>query len=445
MSDLHTLLKRVPFFQALDATTKDEFVKDARHLRVPRGTVLTREGERADDVYFLLDGELSVSVKGRQVGLVDAPRTVGLLAVLDGQPRTASLEVFKNAEVIRLSGEGFHALLASRLSFSRAVLDALAQETRGAFAQQERDRAAMDDFFESPSAKLVPGPYVAGPVEMLAFVMRDDAARLRALLPPGCAPLPGLEDTYLLTVDFFEDVHSKAAAGAGRRFSYREVTPFLPCVGPDLVPGLFCPELYPDNYLAILLGRELYGFPKRLGRIERGAGNVTLSAGHRLILRASWDRARMASPKDLGAHLAKTTGRVKLPDVAARAVGQVFEAFTGPRAQALWPKVPVLVRKQIPEASSAYESRLAIDQLVRVPFELEDVGGYAVLARPRVDFFADGFFLGGQPVAGFRQTLRFTFGAGETVKDYRADGVLAPRRLERVAGLARTVVRRLAG
>lgn len=445
MSDLQPHLKRVPFFQALDATTKDEFLKDARLLRLPRGTVLTREGERADDVFFLLEGELSVSVKGRQVGLLDAPRTVGLLAALDGQPRTASLEVFRHAEVVRLSGEGFRALLASRLSFSRAVLDALAAETRAAFAQQERDRSAMDDFFQSPSARLVPGPYTAGPVEMLAFVMRDEPSRLRALLPPGCAPLPGLEDTYLLTVDFFEDVHSKAAAGEGRRFSYREVTPFVPCVGPDLVPGLFCPELYPDNYLAILLGRELYGFPKRLGRIERGAGNVTLSAGHRLILRATWDRARMSSAKELGAHLAKTTGRVKLPDVAARAVGQVFEAFMGPRAQALWPKVPVLVRKQIPEASSVYESQLAIDALVRVPFELEDVGGYAVLERPRVDFFADGYFLGGQPVAGFRQTLRFTFGAGQTVKDYRADGVLAPRRLERVAGLARTVVRRLAG
>jgi hypothetical protein len=153
----------------------------------------------------------------------------------------------------------------------------------------------------------------------------------------------------------------------------------------------------------------------------------------------------MSSAWELGAHLAKTTGRGKLPDVAARAVGQVFEAFMGPRAQALWPKVPVLVRRQTPDASSGYESKWAIDALVRVPFELEDVGGYAVLERPRVDFFAEGYFLGGQPVAGFRQTLRFTFGAGQTVKDYRADGVLAPRRLERVAGLARTVVRRLAG
>ncbi|MCC6337663.1 MAG: acetoacetate decarboxylase family protein [Myxococcales bacterium] len=445
MTDLHARLRTLPFFQSLDAVTKDELLKDARHLRLTRGTALTREGERADDVFFLLDGELSVSVKGRLVGLLDAPRTVGLLALLDGQPRSASLEVFRAAEVIRLSGDGFRALLASRLSFSRAVLDAVAKETREAYAQQEKDRAAMDDFFESPSAHLVPGPYVAGPVEMLAFVMRDDARRLAALLPPGCAPLPGLEDTWLLTVDTFEDVHSRAEAGQGRRFSYREVTPFVPCVGPDLVPGLFCPELYPDNYLALVLGRELYGFPKRLGRIERGAGQVTLSAGHRLVLRASWDRARGCRASELGAHLAKTTGRVKLPDLAARAAGRLLEALTTERAQALWPKVPVLVRKQIPEASSVYERRLAIDALVRVPFELEEVGGYAVLERPRVDFFALDFFLGGQPVAGFRQSVRLSFGAGQTLRDYRAEGALAPRRLERVAGFARTVVRRLAG
>lgn len=444
MSDLHARLRELPFFRALDAVTKDEFLKDARHLRLPRGTLLTKEGERADDVFFLLDGELAVTVKGRLAGLLDAPRTLGLLAVLDGQPRSASLEVFRQAEVVRLPGDAFRALLASRLSFSRAVVDALAQETRLAFEQQQQDRAAMDDFFESPSARLVPGPYTAA-VEMLAFVMRDDAKRLAALLPPGCTSLPGFEDTWLLAVTFFSDVHSKSPAGEGRRFHYREVTPFVPCVGPDLVPGLFCPELYPDNYLAILLGRELYGFPKRLGRVERGAGQVTLSAGHQLVLRASWDRARSCQPKELGAHLVKTAGRGALPDVAARAAGQLFEAFTGARAQALWPKVPVLVRKQIPDAGSVYQRQLAIDALVRVPFELDEVGGAAVLERPRVDFFAPDFFLGGLPVAGFRQTLRFTFGAGETVKDYRAAGTLAPGRLERVLGLAGTVVRRLAG
>jgi len=445
MTDLHARLRDVPFFQALDAVTKDEFLKEARHVRLQRGTVLTREGEKADDVFFLLDGELSVTVKGRLQALLEAPRAVGLLALLDGQPRSASLEVFRNAELVRLSGDGFRALMASRLSFTRAVVDALSKEMRDAFAQQERDRAAMDDFFESPSAHLVPGPYAAGPVEMLAFVMRDDAARLKALLPPGCAPLPGLEDTYLLTVDFFEDVHSKAEAGRGRKFSYREVTPFVPCVGPDLVPGLYCPELYPDNYLAIVLGRELYGFPKRLGRVERGVGQVTLTSGHRLVLRASWDRVRSCRASELGAHLAKTTGRVKLPDLAARAVGQLFEAFTHERTQVLWPKVPVLVRKQIPESSSVYERRLAIDELVRVPFELEELGGYAVLERPRVDFFAPDFFLGGQPLAAFRQVVHFTFGAGQSVRNYRAEGVVAPRRLERVAGLAKTVVRRLAG
>jgi hypothetical protein len=108
----------------------------------------------------------------------------------------------------------------------------------------------------------------------------------------------------------------------------------------------------------------------------------------------------------------------------------------------LWPKVPVLVRRQVPDAADA---RLAVDALVRVSFELEEVGGYAVLERPRVEFFAETFALGGQPVAAFRQVLHFTFGAAQTVRDYRAEGVLAPRRLERVAGLARTVVRRLAG
>ncbi|MEW5743054.1 MAG: cyclic nucleotide-binding domain-containing protein [Myxococcota bacterium] len=441
MTDLHARLRAVPFFQSLDAVTKDEVLRDARHLRLPRGAVLTREGERADDVFFLLDGALAVSRKGRPVDLLEAPRMLGLLGVLDGRHADGTMEVSRPAEIIRLSGDGFRALLASRLSFSRAVVDALARESRHAQAWQERDAATMDDFCEAPGARLLPGPYT-GRAELLVFVMRDDARRLSALLPPGCVPLAGLEDTWLLTVDTFEDVHSRA--DEGRRFGYREVASFLPCVGPDLVPGLFCPEVCQDSAFAVLLGRELYGFPSRLGQVERGTGQVLLKTGNRLVLRTSWDRARGCRASEVGAHLAKTVGRVRLPDLAARAVGKLFEALTTERAQALWPGLPVLVRRQVP-SSDAHARQLAVDALVRTPLELEDVGGYALLERPRVDFFVEDSLTRGQALAGFRQTLRLTFGAAQTLRDYRGEGALAPRRLERVAGLARTVVRRLAG
>jgi hypothetical protein len=414
------------FFPHLQDATIALLTEHARTRKLPRGFVLTHEGELGDDVYFLRSGELAVWRAGRLITLLEGPRIIGLTSSLDAQPRTASLEVLRDAELSSVRGDVFRKLVAERADLSAAVIAQLSLELREAWREQEFDRQAVDDFFETPSARLVPGPYTAD-VELRAFVMRDEATRLKALLPPGCAPLPGLEDSWLLLLSHFRDVHSEHVQG--RTYSYREVTPFVPCLGPDSQPGLFCPELYPDNYLAILLGRELYGFPKRMGRVHRGPTHVSLAVGHRLVLRAGWSEEREGDAAMVGAHMASAL--TPLPSLVTSAVGKVASLFTSRRR--LWPSVNVLVRKQIPEASSVYDARaMRIDELVRVPFHLEAVGGFSVLESPEVRFFQDDFFLGGEARVAFKQDLKFTFGAGTVVHDYRARPTPAPSLASRV-------------
>ncbi|MFT3710563.1 MAG: cyclic nucleotide-binding domain-containing protein [Archangium sp.] len=418
-------------FPTVGAETREVLLKSATELQLTRGFVLTREGERGDDLYFLVSGELAVKRGGRLLAMLEGPRLVGLTAALDEEPRSASLEVLSDAVLIRIRGEAFRDAMNTRLDLAQAVVRELQSDLRDAWNQQERDRQSLDDFFVSPSARLVPGPYVAQ-LEVCTFVMRESSVKLKSLLPPGCTPLPGAEETWLLLVSHFTDVQSESPSGFGRRFSYREVSPFIPCVGPDLLPALFCPELYPDNYLAILLGRELYGFPKRMGRFEVGEHHVSLAVGHQLALRTEWSNARTCTAAELGAHLTGT-----------RLVGPFFGVMSSQLAKLLWPRVPVLVRKQIPEASSLYERSLHIDELVSIPFELSNVSGFAVLEKPEVRFLSDAFPLGGDTLLGYRQHMGFKFGAGEVLRDYRERGEENLTVRERVGGLLGTLARRV--
>lgn len=416
------------FFPGLQDSTRALLNEHARVRKLPRGFVLTKEGELGEDVYFLLTGELAVWRTGRLITLLEGPRIVGLTSALDAQPRTASLEVLRDAELISVRGEVFRKLVAERPDLSAAVIAALSSDLREAWQQQEHDRQSLDDFFESPNAQLVPGPYTAD-VELRTFVMQDSSSRLKALLPPGCVPMPGLEDSWLLILSHFRSVHSERVKG--RSYSYREVTPFVPCLGPDSRPGLFCPELYPDNYLAILLGRELYGFPKRMGRVHLGPTHVSLAVGHRLVLRAAWSQERPGDASMVGAYMASVL--TPLPSLVTGTVGQLAQLFTTRASRPLWPKVNVLVRKRIPEVSSVYDARaMHIDELVRVPFILEDVSSFSVLEDPEVRFFQDDFFLAGQPRVAFKQDLRFTLGAGTVVHDYRVNETPPPSLAERI-------------
>ncbi len=404
-----------PFFASLAAKVRAQLDAASRTLELPRGFVLTREGERGDDVYFLVKGELAVKRGSRLLTMLEGPRFVGLPAALGESTRAASLEVLTDARLIAFRGEVMRELMNGHLDFARAVARELESDLRDAWAAQERDRQSLDDFFVSPSARLVPGPYVAQ-LDVTAFVMRELPSKLREHLPPGCRPMPGADDTWLLLVSHFLDVHSESAAGQGRRFSYREVSPFIPCVGPDLLPALFCPELYPDNYLAVLLGRELYGFPKRMGRFEVGPTHVSLAVGHQLALRTAWSAERPCSAAALGEHLVSGGGPSTF---AARAAGQLMGVLANPLSKPLWPNVPVLVRKQIPEASSVYERSLHIDELVCIPFGVSEARDFAVLEHPEVRFLSDAFPLGGEPVVGYRQKMSFRFGAGRVLRDYR--------------------------
>lgn len=403
------------FFTHLSDTVRSRLDAASKTLNLPRGFVLTREGERGDDVYFLVTGELAVKRDGRLLTMLEGPRFVGLSAALDESPRSASLEVLTDARLIAFRGDVMRALMNEHLDFARAVARELQIDLRAAWASQERDRQSLDDFFVSPSARLVPGPYVAE-LDVSTFIMRELPSKLREHLPPGCRPMPGADDTWLLMISHFLDVHSESAAGQGRRFSYREVSPFIPCLGPDLLPALFCPELYPDNYLAVLLGRELYGFPKRMGRFEVGPTHVSLAVGHQLALRTAWSNSRACSAAELGEHLVSAGGASTF---AAKAAGQLMGIFANPLAKPLWPNVPVLVRKQIPEASSVYERSLHIDELVCIPFGVSGARDFEVLESPEVRFLSDVFPLGGAPVVGYRQKMSFRFGAGKVLRDYR--------------------------
>ena len=59
--------------------------------RLPAGATLTRQGERGDELYLVLDGVLSVDVDGRALAEVGPGAVLGERALLEGGTRTSTL------------------------------------------------------------------------------------------------------------------------------------------------------------------------------------------------------------------------------------------------------------------------------------------------------------------------------------------------------------------
>jgi CRP/FNR family cyclic AMP-dependent transcriptional regulator len=130
-------LERLPLFKGLG----DEALQALRGVVRPRNCkdaeVLFTEGDRARDMFILLAGNVSIYKRlpdGREECLATLVpgALVGELALIDGQPRSASARVTGGpASLIALARDDFDRLFRANKPFAFLVLDRIVVELAG--------------------------------------------------------------------------------------------------------------------------------------------------------------------------------------------------------------------------------------------------------------------------------------------------------------------------
>jgi uncharacterized protein with NAD-binding domain and iron-sulfur cluster len=130
------------------------------------------------------------------------------------------------------------------------------------------------------SAPLVlPPPYRFPRSTGSFFVLDANPDRLVAAISPDLRMFPRMTGRMLLAVLRHEDVHAQCDP-SGARYDYNEVllAAFVREKGLKSVGrlGLYPICLYVDDDTAMAAGREVYGFPKKMARVERGAREMSV-------------------------------------------------------------------------------------------------------------------------------------------------------------------------
>jgi predicted acylesterase/phospholipase RssA/CRP-like cAMP-binding protein len=105
----------VEAFCAESALARWLLEKESERVRLPRGEILFEQGDPGDSMYLLLEGGLGVRLRypdGGETSLAELTpgAIVGEMALLTGQPRTATVHALQDAELIRCSKQGFERL-----------------------------------------------------------------------------------------------------------------------------------------------------------------------------------------------------------------------------------------------------------------------------------------------------------------------------------------------
>lgn len=122
------LLATVPLLQGLGAADRARLAADAAVRRVPAGEWVFRRGDPGDSVHLVLSGRLEIlDADDAVIRILGAPSAVGEIALLTGSPRTASVRVRRDADLLRISAERFEQLLADAPELGVALARYLAR------------------------------------------------------------------------------------------------------------------------------------------------------------------------------------------------------------------------------------------------------------------------------------------------------------------------------
>lgn len=135
-------LARIPMFRELDASQLRLVAFSAARLDVADGDILFRQGDAADAVYVVLDGEAVIEVTAgastQEVARLGRDALVGEMGVLTGEPRTATVRASAALSVLRVETDLFLSLMDRTPALARSVLKELAlrlQETTRALVR----------------------------------------------------------------------------------------------------------------------------------------------------------------------------------------------------------------------------------------------------------------------------------------------------------------------
>jgi CRP-like cAMP-binding protein len=104
------LLEQLGFFASASRPLLERLAGLATEASMPAGTAIVREGDTADAVYVLADGEVEVTAHGeagldeRTIRDMTAPSYFGEIGVLERIPRTATVTAITDVRVLHLDG-----------------------------------------------------------------------------------------------------------------------------------------------------------------------------------------------------------------------------------------------------------------------------------------------------------------------------------------------------
>jgi MFS family permease len=115
------ILSAVPIFAPLPGASLEHIAGRLIPLRLEAGTVILREGDAGDRFYVLVEGQVDVTVDGKEVSTLESGGYFGEIALLKDVPRTATVTARTPVVLYALEREDFLATVTGHAPSAKAA------------------------------------------------------------------------------------------------------------------------------------------------------------------------------------------------------------------------------------------------------------------------------------------------------------------------------------
>lgn len=124
------LLKVVDLFSETPDEILVEVAERLREVVVPAGTTIFERGERGDSLYIIISGSVEVFNGDTILDRLGPRQLFGEMALLDAEPRAASVRTVTETRLLHLDQEAFYELMDDRIEIAYGVIHVIVKRLR---------------------------------------------------------------------------------------------------------------------------------------------------------------------------------------------------------------------------------------------------------------------------------------------------------------------------
>ncbi len=224
---------------------------------------------------------------------------------------------------------------------------------------------------------IYPGPYRFEKLDMYNFFCQTQTeTNFSRFIPKGIRLWNPLFPKGMIQVVICHYPKAYADATPDITFSYQEAVIFVPCFHIKKGPVVYCPFIYLNNVLAMAVGREIYGFPKKLTdvTIEKLGNSRTASVtseNKEELLNVKWkNREQEGSVKEVVKNMVQIAPKSNLIKGIMKTGMKLIDIEK--RLQSA--SVSVLNWRRIPDVSATIEKpKWSVNELAAACFTIDNI------------------------------------------------------------------------